>query len=63
MVNLGQEVSIGMLAEQVDHVIGVDTHRDTHAAAIVAAGTGAAGRRGRSERTRAAIGSFCGSRS
>jgi transposase len=24
-----------MLAELVDHVIGVDTHRDTHAAAIV----------------------------
>src|SRR4051812_1704860 len=27
---------MGMLAEDVDHVIGVDTHRDTHSAAIVA---------------------------
>jgi len=33
---------MGILAEQVDHVIGVDTHRDSHSAAIVAAGTGAA---------------------
>ena len=32
---------MGILAEQVDHVIGVDTHRDSHSAAIVAAGTGA----------------------
>jgi transposase len=32
---------MGMLAERADHVIGVDTHRDAHAAAIVAAGTGA----------------------
>jgi hypothetical protein len=30
-----------MLADQVDQVIGVDTHRDSHSAAIVAAGTGA----------------------
>jgi transposase len=30
-----------MLADQVDHVIGVDTHRDSHAAAIVAAPSGA----------------------
>jgi transposase len=30
-----------MLAERVDHVIGVDTHRDVHAAAIVAAPSGA----------------------
>jgi transposase len=30
-----------MLADQVDHVIGVDTHRDAHAAAIVAALSGA----------------------
>jgi transposase len=30
-----------MLADLVDHVIGVDTHRDTHAAAIVAALSGA----------------------
>jgi transposase len=29
-----------MLADQVDHVIGVDTHRDLHAAAIVAAPSG-----------------------
>ncbi len=29
-----------MLADQVDHVIGVDTHRDAHAAAIVAAPSG-----------------------
>ena len=27
---------MGMLAEDVDHVIGVDTHRDAHSAAIVA---------------------------
>jgi transposase len=30
-----------MLADQIDHVIGVDTHRDSHAAAIVAAPSGA----------------------
>ena len=29
-----------MLAEQVDVVIGVDTHRDTHALAVVGARTG-----------------------
>jgi hypothetical protein len=34
---------MGMLAEMVDHVIGVDTHRDSHAAAVVAARTGAEG--------------------
>ena len=32
---------MGILAEQVDHVIGVDTHRDSHSAAIIAAVTGA----------------------
>lgn len=32
---------MGMLAEHADHVIGVDTHRDAHAAAAVAARTGA----------------------
>jgi hypothetical protein len=32
--NLGTEVSMGMLAERVDHVIGVDTHRDSHSAAV-----------------------------
>jgi hypothetical protein len=32
---------MGILAEQVDHVIGVDTHRDSNSAVIVAAGTGA----------------------
>ncbi len=32
---------MGMLADQVDHVIGVDTHRDAHTAAIVAVATGA----------------------
>jgi len=31
---------MGMLAEQVDHVIGVDTHRDSHSAAVAAALTG-----------------------
>ena len=31
-----------MLAELVDVVIGVDTHRDTHTAAVVMAPTGAA---------------------
>ena len=30
-----------MLAEQVDYVVGVDTHRDQHALAIVDAHTGA----------------------
>jgi len=30
-----------MLADRVDHVIGVDTHRDNHAAAVVAALSGA----------------------
>ncbi len=32
-----------MLADQADHVIGVDTHRDTHTAAVVATATGAIG--------------------
>jgi transposase len=32
---------MGILAEQVDHVIGVDTHRDAHSAAVVEAITGA----------------------
>ncbi len=32
---------MGILADQVDHVIGVDTHRDSHSAAIVTASTGA----------------------
>ena len=31
---------MGMLAEHADHVIGVDTHRDAHAAAAVAAPSG-----------------------
>ena len=26
---------MGMLADQVDHIIGVDTHRDSHSAAAV----------------------------
>ena len=30
-----------MLAELVSHVIGVDTHKDTHTAAVVSAPTGA----------------------
>jgi transposase len=30
-----------MLADQVDYVIGVDTHRDEHVLAVVAAATGA----------------------
>ena len=30
-----------MLAEQVDYVIGVDTHRDQHTLAVVVAPTGA----------------------
>jgi transposase len=38
--SLGKEVSMGMLAERVDHVIGVDTHRDSHSAAVCTA-TGA----------------------
>jgi transposase len=33
--------SVGMLAEQVDYVIGVDTHRDQDALAVVVAPTGA----------------------
>jgi transposase len=36
-VNLGKEVSMSMLAERVDHVIGVDTHRDSHSAAVCSA--------------------------
>lgn len=32
---------MSMLAERVDHVIGVDTHRDAHTAAVVEAATGA----------------------
>src|SRR5829696_2840842 len=34
---------MSMLAEQADHVIGVDTHRDSHSAAAVATGTGSVG--------------------
>jgi transposase len=30
-----------MLADEVDYVVGVDTHRDQHVLAIVAAPTGA----------------------
>src|ERR1700758_1293670 len=30
-----------MLADELDYVIGVDTHRDQHTLALVAAGTGA----------------------
>ena len=30
-----------MLADELDYVVGVDTHRDQHALAIVAAPTGA----------------------
>jgi len=26
---------MGMLADKVDHIIGVDTHRDSHSAAAV----------------------------
>jgi transposase len=33
-VNLGKEVSMGMLAEQADHIVGVDSHRDSHTAAV-----------------------------
>jgi transposase len=32
---------MGMLADEVDHVIGVDTHRDRHTLAVVVAPTGA----------------------
>jgi hypothetical protein len=39
-VNPTWEVNMGMLAERVDHVVGVDTHRDSHSAAIVVARTG-----------------------
>jgi hypothetical protein len=39
-VNPHLEVNMGMLAERVDHVVGVDTHRDSHSAAIVVARTG-----------------------
>jgi transposase len=34
-VNLTKEVLMGMLADRVDRVIGVDTHRDSHSAAVV----------------------------
>ena len=30
-----------MLADELDYVVGVDTHRDEHALVVVAAGTGA----------------------
>src|SRR3954451_23691472 len=30
-----------MLADELDYVVGVDTHRDQHAVAVVDAGTGA----------------------
>ena len=30
-----------MLADELDYVVGVDTHRDQHALAVVAAPTGA----------------------
>src|SRR5256712_10023938 len=33
--------SVGMLADELDYVVGVDTHRDEHVLAVVAAATGA----------------------
>ena len=33
--------SVGMLADEVDYVVGVDTHRDQHVLAVVVAPTGA----------------------
>src|SRR3954452_19096425 len=33
--------SVGMLADELDYVVGVDTHRDQHVLAVVAAPTGA----------------------
>jgi hypothetical protein len=31
-----------LLADQVEHVVGVDTHRDEHVLAVIVASTGAA---------------------
>ena len=53
---------MGMLAEQADYVIGVDTHRDAHAAAAIAVRTGTVWRRRRSRPTRSATGACCASR-
>ena len=38
---------MAMLADLVELVIGVDTHKDTHTAAVVAAATGACSSRQR----------------
>jgi hypothetical protein len=40
---LARRERMTMLAELVDVVIGVDTHKHTHTAAVIAAATGAAG--------------------
>ena len=52
-----------MLADELDYVVGVDTHRDEHVLAVVAAPPGAVvARHGGAPRTRAAIASASRSR-
>ena len=50
-----------MLADQVDYVVGVDTHRDEHVLAVVVASTGAVVAQRSVATTRAATGRRCGS--
>jgi hypothetical protein len=50
-----------MLADEVDYVIGVDTHRDQHTLAVVSAPTGAPRRR--CERAHVGTPMRCASRS
>jgi transposase len=49
-----------MLAELVDLVIGVDTHKHTHTAAVVMAATGALVAQVTVPATRSATGNCCG---
>src|SRR3990170_2852842 len=52
--------SVGMLADELDYVVGVDTHLDEHVLAVVAARTGLWWRGRRCRRTRAATQRRCG---
>ena len=38
---LGLEVGFRMFADQLDYIVGVDPHRDSHALAVVQVGSGA----------------------
>jgi hypothetical protein len=52
---------MAMLADLVELVIGVDTHKQTHTAAVVTAATGAVVEQATVAATQPATGSCCGS--